>query len=196
MGAASVSAGLRSAYQPSSCSFARTSFPCALRGRLRDELDLLRHLVSGASRPRQNSRSSVSLAFAPSRSTTAATTACCHSGSSLPVTPASATAGCAQQHLLHLLRRDVLAAGDDHLVARGRARSRCPSSSIRPRSPVRSQPSAPSSPRRDVRAPDQDRALARSVPRPAGSAVPAEPGLAPAWPGGSVVTCDAASVSP
>ena len=79
-------------------------------------------------------------------STTVATTACCHSGSSRPCTPASATAGCSSSTCSTSLGRDVLAAGDDHVVGaaehvqvarrrRGGRGRRCEASRPRPPRP-------------------------------------------------------------
>ena len=101
----------------------------------------------------------------------------------------------APQHLLHLLRGDVLAAADDHLVAAARARR-----GARRRRCGRGRRSAASRRRRARRGRTfgpRTRIEPSSMRTSAGRiGVPAEPGLALAWPGGRVVTCDAASVSP
>ena len=85
-------------------------------GQLGDEVDPLRHLVGGE-RGRQWERSSSSSASAPSRSTTSAQTASCHSGSGATDHRRVGHAGMSDQDVLHLRRHHVLAAGDDHLVA-------------------------------------------------------------------------------
>ena len=146
----------------------RRSFPCELRGSSREELIRFGTLW-GARRSRQNSRSSSSPRRRPRRARRPRRRHCCHSGSSTPVAAASATAGCASS-ACSTCSGETFSPPVTMTSSARPSTCRCPSSSMRPRSPVRSQPSPAEPPRRDRRPRDQDRARPRSAPPWAGSA--------------------------